>query len=105
MTKEKLEQIELQLSELDARAMSFDHKDAEQCKLALMRIVEKAAKLCGAIKAEPSRDDQLAKSQRDYRAMIEQVILSSPLGPGTREVKPKDVSIPAKTITVTKSDK
>jgi len=92
MSKKKLEQIEHQLSKLDAEAMSFDHTDAEQCKLALGRIVETAVKLCTAIKADPSRENQKPKLQWDHNRMMQQATLTMPrkpviLGPPTSVTK------------------
>ena len=70
MTKAVLEQIERELADLDVKAMAFDHKEAQQCKLALLRIAEKAADLCGCIMIEVARDDQEPKGWRiDVDAM------------------------------------
>ncbi len=93
MSKKKLEQIERQLSELDVEAMSFDHEDAEQCKLALTRIVETAAKLCRAVEAKASRDGQEPKGwQFDHDAAIRQAKRDMPRGPTILKVKPRPVS-------------
>jgi hypothetical protein len=103
MSKAKLEQVERELSALDPEAMSFDHTDAEQCKLVLVRIAEKAADLCRAIEAAPSRDDQRPKGwQHDTNAMIRQATSSMPRGPRVLETRVEDVSKPAKTITMPK---
>ncbi len=105
MSKKKLERIERQLSELDAEAMSFDHEDAEQCKLALTRIVEKAAHLCSAVTAKASRDGQEPKGwQFDHDAAIRQAKRNMPRGPSIIESKPIDVSKPARTITFIKRE-
>ena len=55
MTKAILEQIEKQMIELDAEAMSFDHEEAEHCKAALVRIAMRAATLCQEVSASPIR--------------------------------------------------
>lgn len=56
MTKAILEQIERQLSELDAEAMSFDHEEAEECKDTLVRIVDQAARISRRIETRSMQE-------------------------------------------------
>jgi len=74
MTKAILEQIERQLSEMDAEAMSFDHEEAEQCKAALVRIVDQAVTVCQRlVAAKPPRSDQGPKGwQIDHASHFQQ---------------------------------
>lgn len=104
MSRQVLEQIEQQLADLDPEALSFDHEDAENCRLALARIVNKAAALCQAISADPPREEQKATGWRyDADAMIRQAPASLPRRQIVVEA-PEIVTVGGGSITITKSD-
>lgn len=58
MSKDTLDCIERELSTLDAEAMSFDHEQAEQCKEALLRIIETVGHLYAQIQVQPEHGPQ-----------------------------------------------
>jgi hypothetical protein len=66
-----LAKIEKELDELDPEALSFDPPEAERCKAALVRIVEKATSLYGKIGVMP------AVAEQDYAERMAQLQASN----------------------------